>query len=138
MHTWEGCSRLSVKCTPPSLASISSSLSSLSAKLCSMCVHQSIKDLVIYSIISRKMPNIKSWRHTWEGSSRLSVKCTPSSLVSTTSSPSLPSAKLCSMRMHRSVQDLEIYRIISRPVPISYNRGILGTAVVSCPSNAHL
>ena len=135
-HNWEGCSRLSVECTPPTLGTISSSPSRLSAKLCSMCVHRSVQDLEIHSIISRPVP--LRWRHNWEGCSRLSVECTPPSLVSISSSPSSLSAKLCSMCVHRSDQDLEIYSIISSPVPISYTRGIVVRAVVGCPSNAHL
>ena len=118
--------------------SISSSPLSLSAKPCFISVHRSVKDLVIYSIISRPVPNIKIWRHTWEDCSRLSIECTPLSLVYTSSSPSLLSAKLFSMSAHRSVQDLEIYRITTRAVPISYTRGKLGRAVVGCPLNSHL
>ena len=57
--------------------------------------------------------------------------------MSIISSPSPLSAKHCSMCVHRSVQDLEIYHIISSQVPISYTRGILGRAIVSCPSNPH-
>ena len=40
----EGCSRLSVELTPPSLLPINSSLSPLSAKLCSMCVHRPVQN----------------------------------------------------------------------------------------------
>ena len=77
-------------------------------------------------------------RHTWQGCSRLSVECTAPSLVSISFSPSPLSAKPCSMSVHRSMQNLEIYSIISSPVPISYTRGIIGRAVVGCPSNEHL
>ena len=82
--------------------------------------------------------HIRSWRNTWEGCSRLSVECTPPNMVCTTSSSLLMSAKLCSMIVHRSVHYLEIYRIISSPGSISYTRGIIGSAVVGCPSNPHL
>ena len=68
----------------------------------------------------------------------MSVECTPPSLVSTTSFPSLLCVKLCSKSVHRSVNDLVIYRIITRPKIISYTRGIFGRAVVGCPSNEHL
>ena len=47
-------------------------------------------------------------------------------------------AKLCSTCVHRSVQEFEIYRIISSPLPISYTRGILGRSVVGYSSNTHL
>ena len=42
------------------------------------------------------------------------------------------------MCVHQSVQDLEIYSIINKPVPISEDGGMLGRAIVGCPSNAHL
>ena len=71
------------------------------------------------------------------GCSQLSIECTPPSLVSISSSPLPLSAKLCSMSVHRSVQELEIYCIISRPVPISVAGSIIGRAVVGCPSNVH-
>ena len=76
-------------------------------------------------------------RHNWEGCSLLSIKCTPPTLVSISSPPLSLSAKLCSICVHWSVQDLEIYHIISRPLPIAYSTGIIGRAVVCCPSNAH-
>ena len=47
------------------------------------------------------------------------------------------SAKVCSMSVNTSVQDLEIYGIISRPVPMSYTRGIIRRDIVGCPSNVH-
>ena len=120
---WEGCSRLSGCCTPPTLVFISSSPFPLSVKLCSMSVHQSVQNSELYRIISRiTSEHITSWRHTWEGCSRLSIKCTHPSLVSISCSLSPPSGKLCTMCLHRSVQDLEIYGKISRPVPISYTR----------------
>ena len=59
-----------------------------------------------------------------------------SNLASISSSHSPLSAKLYSICVYRSVQKFR--RIISSPVPISYNRGILGRAVVGCPSYAHL
>ena len=108
-----------------------------SAKRCFICVHGSVQDLEIYRIISSSA-HIISWRHNWESCSRLSIKCTPPRLVPISSSPSPLSAKLCSMCVNRSVQDLEIYCIISRPVPISKAVGIFGRGVVGCPSSAHL
>ena len=54
----------------------------------------------------------------------LSVKCTPPTLVSFTSSPSPLSVKHCSMSVNQSVQELEFYRLI-------------GTLVAGCPSNLH-
>ena len=68
----------------------------------------------------------------------MSVECTPPTLLSTSSSRSPLSAKLCSTCVHRSVQDLKIYRIICRPVPISYTKGIIERAVACCLSYAHL
>ena len=47
-------------------------------------------------------------------------------------------ANFCSMCVHRSIQNLEIYNIISGPVNISEARCILGRAIVGSPSNAHL
>ena len=81
--------------------------------------------------------HIRSWRHIQEGCSRLSVECTPH-LLSISSSPSPLFAKLSSTCAHRSVKNLEIYRIISRPVPVSYSIRTLGMADVGCPSNAHI
>ena len=69
-----------------------------------------------------------------EGRSWLYIKCTPPTLVSFSSSPSLMSVKLCSMCVYQSVQ---FYRILSRIIQILYTRSILGRAVVGCPSNAH-
>ena len=57
--------------------------------------------------------------------------------VSISYSPSRLSAKHCFMSVYWYLQHLEFYRIISRLMPISYARGILGRAVVACPSNAH-
>ena len=79
-----------------------------------------------------------SWRHNWEGYSRLSVECTPQSLVSISSSQSSLNAKPCCMCVNRSTQDLEIYSIISRPLNISYTRSIIGRAEVGCLSNSHI
>ena len=49
----------------------------------------------------------------------------------------LLSIKLCSMCVHRSAQDLEICCIISRTVPIAEAGGIIGRAVIGCPSKAN-
>ena len=118
------------------LVSISSSPSPLSVKLCPMCVHQSVQELEFYSLVRRLMPI--SYTTGIFRSSRLSFKCTPSSLVSISSSPSYLSANLCPMCVHRSVQELEFYWIISRLMHISYARGILSRAADLCQSNAHL
>ena len=77
-------------------------------------------------------------RHNGEGHRSFSVECTPPTLVSSSSSTSPLSAKLCSMSVHRSVHDLELYRIISSLKPICYTWGIVGRTVDLCPSNAHL
>ena len=79
----------------------------------------------------------KHLRRIWEGCSRLSVKCTPSTLVSICSSPSPLFAKLCSMSVSRAVKDLEFSRIISSLLPIVYTWGKFGRAIVGCPSTAH-
>ena len=71
-NIWEGCSRLSVECTHPSLASISSSPTPLSAKLCFMCVHRSVQDFKLYRIISSPVPLLYTRGINWEGCSRLS------------------------------------------------------------------
>ena len=81
--------------------------------------------------------HITQKRHTLEGCSRLSVKCTPSTLVSVNSPPSPLSAKLCSISVQWSVQKLAFYRIISRLKSISHSTGTLKRDVVCCPSNAH-
>ena len=65
----------------------------------------------------------------------LSVECTPPTLVSITSSPSSLSAKLCPISVHRSVQEFEFNSKLSRVMPKSYTRGILGKAVLGFPSN---
>ena len=74
--------------------------------------------------------------HNW-GRRSLSIECTPKTLVSISSTSSLVSAKLCSMSVHQSIQELEFYRIISRLNPISYAREILERAIVDCLSNTH-
>ena len=106
------------KCTPPTLVSICSSQSDLSAKLYSMSVHQSVQELEFYSLLSSQCPC-----HTLQaylgGLRCLVVKFTPPTLVSICSSP------------------LEFYCILSRLMHIWYTRGILGWATVGCPSNAH-
>ena len=134
----EGCSRLSVECTPPSLVSITSSPSPLSAKLCSMCVHRSVQDLKNLQHNQLASAHTIHRRQRSEGCSRMSVAYTPPSLESISSSPSPVSGNHCSMCVHRSVQELEVYRIFRRPVPIPEARGIFGRAVVGCPSNPHL
>ena len=194
-HTWEGCDRLSVECTPPTLSSVYSSPSSLSGKLCSRSVYPSVKHLEFYHILSKLIPisytrgiigravvgcpsnaHLQLWcpsaplhqlcllnfdrgvciqpfrgykflqhnqqanahtkcqRHTWEGCGRLSVECTTPTLGSIYSYPSILSDKLCSMSVHRSVQHLEFYHILSRLTVTP--RGIFGRAVVGSPSNA--
>ena len=82
--------------------------------------------------------HIIPYGHIWEGRSRLSVKCTPPTLVLINSSPSPLSVKFCPMWVHRSVQDLEINRIFSRLMPISYATSILWRTISLCPSNAHI
>ena len=137
-HTWEGRMSLSVECTPPTLVSMHSSPSPLSAKLCPMRVHRSVQELEFYCIVSSLAEaHIIHYRHIWEGRSRLSVEWTPRSLVSMSSYASPLSAKLCSMCVHRSVEELEFYCIVSRLMPISYAGSILSRAVGLCPSNAH-
>ena len=105
-----------------------------------MSVHQSDQDLQNLPHNQQASAYIRSWRHNLEGYSRLSVECTPPSLVSTSSSQSPLSAKLCSMRVHRSVQDLEINSIISRPVPYQKLEAYLGglQSVVSQMHTARL
>ena len=134
-HTWDRLSRLSVECTTPTLVSICSFSSPLSAKFCSMSVHQSVKGLEFYRITGRLT---HKQRHNWQGHSRLSVQNTSPTLVSTCSSPSALSAKLCSMRVYRSIQEFEFYCLLRRLMPKSYTRGIVGITLVGCPSNAHL
>ena len=119
--------------------SISYSSSPLSVKLCPMSVHQSVKELEFYSLVSRRNTHIIHYKHIWEGCSCLSVKYTPPTLVSISSSPSPLPVKLCSMSIHQSVQELEFYSLVSRLKPTSYTIiGIFGRAVVGCPSDAHL
>ena len=47
------------------------------------------------------------------------------------------SAKVCSMSVHRSVQEFEFYPIRSRLIQKSYKRRIFRVTIVVCPSNAH-
>ena len=102
---------------------------------CSLC--GKILTLEFYYPISSLRPISKQKRHNWKGHRSLSVKCTPPTLVSISTSSLFLSGKLCFTGVHRSVQNLGIYRIISRLMPVSYTRGIPGRAVVGCPSNAH-
>ena len=125
---------MSVECTYTTLVSISSSPSPLCLNLFYKCA----------SICSRfrilplnRQAQITHQRHTLEGRSRLSVECTHPTLESLSSSPSPLSAKLCSMIVHRSDQELELYCILSWLQPISDTRDIIGRAVVGCPPNAH-
>ena len=65
---WEGCGRRSVKCTPPTLISINSSPSQLSAKLCSMNVHRFVHKLEFSCLIKRLTPiYILHKSQIWEG-----------------------------------------------------------------------
>ena len=112
-HNLKGCSRLSVECRASSLVFISSSQSPLSA---TMCVHRFVQNLEIYRIISSPVP-IPYTRGIL--GSQVSVESIPHCLVSNSSSPLSLSAILCSLCVHRSVKDLEILLITSRPVPIS-------------------
>ena len=82
--------------------------------------------------------HITQQRHNWECRCSLSVKCTPPTLVSINSSPCSLSSKHCFMSVHRSIQKLEIYCIISRLNTILHSRGKPGRAVVLCLSKGHL
>ena len=128
---------MSVECTPPSLVSICSSPLSLSAILCYMCVHRSIHDLEIYHIISRTEPMSEA-----VGIFGRAIVGHPSNTHLKVWCLSAPLHHLCLLNfvpsVSRSVHDLEIYRILSRLESKSYKRGMLGRAVVGCPSNAHL
>ena len=139
---------MSVKCKPPILVTISSSPSPLSGKFRSMSVHRSVKKLEFYRTFSRLLPisytrgilgralglcPCNAHCHCWS----LSVKCTPPTLVSNSFSLSPLCDKLCSMNVHQFAQKLEFYRTISRLVPISSARGILGRTVGLCSSNTH-
>ena len=62
----------------------------------------------------------------------LSINCTPSTLVSISSSSSLLSAKRCSMSVHQSVQE---YDLLSWQITISYTGGTFSRAAVGYPSN---
>ena len=135
-HNWKGCSQLSVERTPPRLVSVSSSPSPLSPKLCSTCVLRTVKDWVIYRIISR--PVTISYTRGIIG--RAIVGC-PSNSHLQVWCLSAPPHHICLLSLFHvcpSIRsNLEIYSIISRPVPISHTRGILWRAVVGCPSNVH-
>ena len=98
-------------------------------------IHSRVKDIITH--IQHANAHIVQWRHISEDQQSLPVKSTPSTLVSISSSPSTQSAKLCSIREHRSVQELDFLCIISRPMPISYTGGIFRRARGLCPSNAH-
>ena len=126
----EGCSQLSVKYTPSTLASISSSSSPLSAKLCSMSVHQSVQKLEFNCIICRHIP-ISHTRGIVGSAVDLSLSNAHPQLWCLSAPLCL---KLCSMSVHRSVKKLEFYRIFSRHMPILH---IAGSAVICCPSNVH-
>ena len=86
----------------------------LSAKPCPMSVHRSVQELEFYRIFSSPFPMLASH---FEGHKSLSVECTPPALVSISSTLS---AKLFPMSVHRSVQELEFYSLVSRLKPISY------------------
>ena len=94
----------------------------LSAKLCSMSMHRSDQMLEFYRIISRLMSIIHSRGTLW----RAVVYCLSNAHLQlwSLSAPLQPllSSKLWSV--HRSVQKLEFYRLISRVTPISYTRAI--------------
>ena len=105
---------MSVECTPPTLVSISSSQSPLSAKLCSMSIHRSVRELEFYCVISKANAHFLCYRHSLEGRRSLSVKYTPPTLVYISSSPSPLSVKFCPMSVHWSVQELEFYCLISK------------------------
>ena len=134
-HTGEGRRSFSVECTLTTFVSTSSLASPLSAKLCSMSVHPSIYDLEFYLVISRLIYMLHL-RHSGEGRRSLSVEYTPPTLVSTSSSLSPLSAKVCSMSVHQSVHGLQFYLVISWQMHFTW--GIVGWAVDLCPSNAHL
>ena len=91
----------------------------------------------ILPLLQQANEHIVSWRHNLEDHKTLSVERTPPSLVSISLSTSPLSVKLCPIWMHRSVEELEFYCIISRLMPIFYARGIIWRAVGLCPSNAH-
>ena len=106
-HTLEaylGChSQLSVDCTPPSLVSLRSSPSPLSAKLCSMSVLRSVEEFDFCGILRRLIPIA----YTRSIFGRAVVSC-PSNVLPQLWYLSAPlhhlCLKLCSMCVHRSVQ----------------------------------
>ena len=59
-HVWEGRTRLSVECIPPSLVSISFSPSPLPVKLCHVCLHRSVQELEFYSLVECTPPSLVS------------------------------------------------------------------------------
>ena len=128
---------MSVECTPPSLASISSSPSPLPLKLCPMSVHRSVQKLEFYCIISRLMPISYARSILWRAVKSLSVECTPPTLVFISFSPSYLSVYLCRMCVHQSLQELKFYSLVTRLKPISYTMCIIGRAVDLRPSDAH-
>ena len=118
--------------------SISSTPSPLPVKLCPMSAHRFVQKLEFYSIISRQMPIIYARGKLWKGHRSLSLKFTAPSLVSISSSPSYQSVNLSSMCVHRSVQELKFYSLVSRLKPISYTMAIIRRNVHLRTSNAHL
>ena len=106
------------------------------------------KELEFYCVISRLMPISYAMKNIWE--CHLSIECTPPTLESMSSTPWLLSAnfvppsnarahrqlwclwaplhhlsaKLCPMSVHWFIQELELYCIISRLMPISDARDI--------------
>ena len=127
---------MSVVCTHPSLVSISSSSSPLSAKLCSMCVFRSNQDLEIYRIISR----LESKSYTRVIIWRAVVGC-PLNAQLQVLYLSAPLHHFCLLNFAPcvSIDPFSIPHIQqSRVFGKSYTKGIIGRAVVSCPSNAHI
>ena len=111
----------------------------LSAPLQNLCLlkfvpYLSVEKLEFYRIISRLMAISLTRGNIGRAVDLLSVECTPSTLVSISSSLSPLSGKLCSMSVHRSVQKLQFYR---RHMPISHTRGIVRMGRRSFPLNAH-
>ena len=114
--------------------SICSSPSPLSAKYCSMSVLPLLQKLEFYRIISRTVPILHSRGTFWRA-----VVGRPSNAHLQLWCLCAPLHHLCLMSVRPSLQKLEFYRIISRPVPngILHNRGTFWRAVVCRPSNAH-
>ena len=129
---------MSIKFTPPTLASICSTPSDLSAKLHSMSVHQSVQELEFYRILSRLIPiSYTRGVYTWGmggGCSWMFVECTPPTLVSICSSPPNLSAKHYSMSVDRFVQELvHTQQAIAHII----HQRLTWWAVIGCPSNVH-